>query len=126
MNNSRTIPIPEMYTRRQLNALYRSIPLKDNIFRLLRKYTNATANLYGILPVRMLYDIIQQHEPGKITKVELLRFIEVARHEREQGMAHGICAILVHEIERVDSVALALGHAAAVLGEDRRIDEDVV
>ena len=83
MNNSRTIPIPEMYTRRQLNALYRSIPLKDNIFRLLRKYTNATANLYGILPVRMLYDIIQQHEPGKITKVEFLRFIEVARHERE-------------------------------------------
>ena len=83
MNNRRTVQLPEMYTRRKLNALYREIPLKDSTFRLLRKYANAAANLYGILPVRALFDIIEQHTPGKITKAEFLRFVEIARHERE-------------------------------------------
>ncbi len=83
MNNRRTVQLPEMYTRRKLNALYREIPLKDSTFRLLRKYANAAANLYGILPVRALFDIIEQHAPGKITKAEFLRFVEIARHERE-------------------------------------------
>ena len=44
------IPIPEEYGRRKLNALYREIPLKDTTSRLLRKYFNAAANLYGIIP----------------------------------------------------------------------------
>ena len=83
MNNGRTVQIPEMYTRRKLNALYREIPLKDNVFRLLRKYVNAAANLYGIVPVRVLFDIIEKHAPGKITKAEFLSFMEIARHERE-------------------------------------------
>lgn len=83
MNNRRTVQLPEMYTRRKLNALYREIPLKDSTFRLLRKYANAAANLYGILPVRVLFDIIEKHVPGKITKAEFLRFVEIARHERE-------------------------------------------
>jgi hypothetical protein len=83
MNNGKTVQIPEMYTRRKLNTLYREIPLKDNVFRLLRKYVNAAANLYGILPVRVLFDIIEKHAPGKITKAEFLHFVEIARHERE-------------------------------------------
>lgn len=41
------IPMPEIYGRRKLNALYREIPLKDATSRLLRKYFNAAANLYG-------------------------------------------------------------------------------
>lgn len=43
------VPFPEMYDRRELNALYREIPLKDNTSRLLRKYFNAMANLYGVI-----------------------------------------------------------------------------
>lgn len=83
MNNGRSVQIPEMYTRRKLNALYRGIPLKDTVFRLLRKYVNAAANLYGILPVRMLYEIIETHNLGRITKADFLRFMEIARHECE-------------------------------------------
>ena len=52
------IPIPEEYGRRKLNALYREIPLKDTASRLLRKYLNAAANLYGIIPLSKLYGII--------------------------------------------------------------------
>lgn len=47
-NDAGFVAIPESYTRRQLNALYREIPLKDTTSRLLRKYFNAMANLYGI------------------------------------------------------------------------------
>ena len=37
------IPMPEIYGRRKLNALYREIPLKDATSRLLRKYPPAQA-----------------------------------------------------------------------------------
>lgn len=50
--------IPEMYTRRQLNTMYRSVSLKDPVFRLLRKYFSAASNLYGVIPLRKLYEII--------------------------------------------------------------------
>lgn len=30
------VSLPEVYSRRELNALYREIPLKDNTSRLLR------------------------------------------------------------------------------------------
>lgn len=75
--------IPEIYTRKQLNALYRAIPLKDATFRVLRKYFSASANLYGIIPLRKLYDIVHSHNPNLVTKDEFIEFAKIARHERE-------------------------------------------
>ena len=77
------IPIPEEYGRRKLNALYREIPLKDTTSRLLRKYFNAAANLYGIIPLRKLYGIISSQNKTLVTKEEFLAFAEIARHECE-------------------------------------------
>ena len=51
MSKEQYIEFPEEYTRRELNARYREIPLKDTTSRLLRKYFNAMANLYGIIPL---------------------------------------------------------------------------
>lgn len=75
--------ITEMYTRRQLNAMYRSIPLKDPVFRLLRKYFSAASNLYGVIPLRKLYEIIESQNPGTVSKAEYIAFAQIARHERE-------------------------------------------
>lgn len=75
--------IPEVYTRRQLNALYRSIPLKDTTFRLLRKYFSAASNLYGVIPLRKIYEIIDSQNPGLITKDTFISFARVAAHETE-------------------------------------------
>ena len=77
------IPIPEEYGRRKLSALYREIPLKDTTSRLLRKYFNAAANLYGIIPLRKLYGIITSQNKSLVTKEEFLAFAEIARHECE-------------------------------------------
>lgn len=66
------IPIPEEYGRRKLNALYREFPLKDTTSRLLRKYFNAAANLYGIIPLRKLYGIITSQNKSLVTKEEFL------------------------------------------------------
>lgn len=68
------IPIPEEYGRRKLNALYREIPLKDTASRLLRKYLNAAANLYGIIPLSKLYGIITSQNKSLVTKEEFLAF----------------------------------------------------
>lgn len=77
------VPIPESYSRRQLNALYREIPLKDTTSRMLRKYFNAMANLYGIIPLRKAYEIISEQSPSLVTEDEFLAFAEIARHEIE-------------------------------------------
>lgn len=77
------IPIPEEYGRRKLNALYREIPLKDTTSRLLRKYFNAAANLYGIIPLCKLYEIITSQNSSLVTEEEFLSFAEIARHECE-------------------------------------------
>ena len=75
--------IPEMYTRRQLNTMYRSISLKDPVFRLLRKYFSAASNLYGVIPLRKLYEIIETHNPGVVSRTDFIAFSQIAKHERE-------------------------------------------
>ena len=82
-NDAGYVAIPESYTRRQLNALYREIPLKDTTSRLLRKYFNAMANLYGIIPLKKAYEIISGQSPTLVTEQEFLAFAEIARHEVE-------------------------------------------
>ena len=69
------IDIPETYSRRKLNAMYREIPLKDTTSRLLRKYFNAMANLYGVIPLRKAWELV--------SKEEFFTFAEIARHECE-------------------------------------------
>lgn len=87
------IPIPEEYGRRKLNALYREIPLKDTTSRLLRKYFNAAANLYGIIPLRKLYEIIATQNKALVTKDEFFAFAEIARHECEDYYILGKCEL---------------------------------
>jgi len=77
------IEIPETYTRRKLNAMYREIPLKDTTSRLLRKYFNAMANLYGVIPLGKAWEIISDQNPDLISKEEFFAFVEIARHECE-------------------------------------------
>lgn len=77
------VPLPETYTRRQLNTLYREVPLKDTTSRLLRKYFNAMANLYGIIPLKKAYEIITGQNPSLVSEQEFLAFAEIARHECE-------------------------------------------
>ncbi len=82
--------LPGVYSRRQLNVLYRDIPLKDTTSRLLRKYFNALANLYGIVPVSKAYEIISGQNPCLASKDEFLAFVEVARHECEDYYLLGL------------------------------------
>lgn len=77
------IDMPEVYTRRELNAMYREIPLKDTTSRLLRKYFSAFANLYGIVPLRKAWEIISSQNPKLVSKKEFFAFVEIARHECE-------------------------------------------
>lgn len=78
------VTLPEVYSRRKLNALYREIHLKDTTSRLLRKYFNAMANLYGIIPLWKAYEIIAAQCRHPVSKEEFLSFSEIARHECEE------------------------------------------
>ena len=78
---TRYIPIPEVYTRRKLNALYREIPMKDMHSRTMRKYFNAMANLYGVISLKKAYEIVTAQSPSLVTEDAFLAFAEIARHE---------------------------------------------
>jgi len=82
--------IPETYGRRKLNALYREIPLKDTVSRVLRKYFNAMANLYGVVPLKKAYEIISGQNPGLVSEDEFIAFSEIARHECEDYYILGL------------------------------------
>ena len=75
--------LPETYSRRFLNSLYREIPLKDPVFRLLRKYFAAMANLYGCISLGEAFDIITAQNPSLLTKEAFLSFAQIAQHECE-------------------------------------------
>ena len=72
MSKEQYIEVPEKYTRRELNARYREIPLKDTTSRLLRKYFNAMANLYGIIPLHKAKEIVFSLSPKLVTEAEFL------------------------------------------------------
>ena len=74
----------DQYPRRQLNALYKAIPITEEQISLLRKYFDAFANLYGIVPLSIAYDIIHKQAPELVTKEQFLAFSEIARHECEE------------------------------------------
>lgn len=72
--------------RLSASRLWKCFPQKDRIataFRLLRKYFNAAANLYGVIPVRKVYEIFQEQNPGKISRDQFPAFSEIAWHECE-------------------------------------------
>ncbi len=77
------VTFPEKYGRHKLNALYREIPLKDAAFRLLRKYFTAAANLYGIIPLEKLFEIITSQNESLVTEEEFILFAQIAVHECE-------------------------------------------
>ena len=72
MSKEQYIEFPEEYTRRELNARYREIPLKDTTSRLLRKYFNAMANLYGIIPLHKAKEIVFSLSPKLERKMNFL------------------------------------------------------
>lgn len=82
-DNKTYIEVPETYSRRRLNSLYREIPLADPVSRTLRKYFNAFANLYGIIPLGKVWEIIHTQSPGLVDEKAFAAFVAVARHECE-------------------------------------------
>ena len=84
------IDFPEPYKRRELNSKYREIPLKDTTSRQLRKYFNAMANLYGIIPLRKAYEIISSQSPKLVTRDEFLANHFFAFLARYMAAAHSV------------------------------------
>lgn len=89
MAENKEIGFQETYDRKRLNDLYRQIPLKDTTSRLLRKYFNAFAHLYGIIPLWKAYEIIHSQCPRIINEEQFYAFAEIARHECEDFVILG-------------------------------------
>ena len=75
----------------------------------------------GLLGARAVDELL-----GLLVDVRVELDILVVGAQREQVEAHGVGAVHANEVHGVNAVALRLGHAAAVLGKDRRVDDDVL
>ena len=63
---------------------------------------------------------------GLLVDVRVKLDVLVVGAQRQQVVTHGIGAVHTDEVHGVNAVALGLGHAAAVLGQNRRVDDDVL
>ena len=63
---------------------------------------------------------------GLFVDVRVELDVLVVGAEGKQVEAHGVSTVHANEVHGVNAVALGLGHAAAVLGQDRRVDDDVL
>ena len=63
---------------------------------------------------------------GLLVDVRIELDVLVVGAQREQVIAHGVGTVHANEVYGVNAVALGLGHATAVLGKDRRVDDNVL
>lgn len=71
---------PEIYEQKQIEKLYRALPIPQKTQDMLHVYCEAAARLYGIIPLQKLYEIYTRgNQP--ISKANFLAFCEVLRHE---------------------------------------------
>ena len=75
----------------------------------------------GLVGTRAVNELL-----GLLVDVRVKLNILVVGAQREQVEAHGVGAVHANEVHGVNAVALRLGHAAAVLGKNRRVDDDVL
>ena len=75
----------------------------------------------GLLGARAVDELL-----GLLVDVRIELDVLVVGAERQQVVAHSIGAVHADEVHGVNAVALGLGHAAAVLGKDCRVDDDVL
>lgn len=121
------ISFPEAYNRRKLNALYREIPLKDTTSRTLRKYFNAMAHLYGIIPLQKAWEIIHSQCPRMISEAEFWAFAEIAQNECEDFFILGEDALYndvkssrLFQREIIDGTLFLLGEDLYYLTKDNQ------
>ena len=129
MSKEQYIAFPEEYTRRELNARYREIPLKDTTSRLLRKYFNAMANLYGIIPLHKAKEIVFSLSPKLVTEAEFLAFAEIARHECEDYYILGGDELYTNvkhtkPLDREIIDVTLIGESVDLFMETKRIQQD--
>ena len=75
--------LSDAFSRRKLAEIYRSLSISDETVKLLRKYLKASANLYGVILLEDVYNIIDSQNPGFVSKVDFAKYISAAAHEQE-------------------------------------------
>ena len=75
----------------------------------------------GLVGTRAVNELL-----GLLVDVRVELDVLVVGAQRQQVEAHGVGAVHTDEVHGVNAVALGLGHAAAVLGQNRRVDDDVL
>ena len=83
------VEFPECYSRYRLRNLYKGIPPSADVVKLLRTYFCAMSNLYGSIPLKKAYEIINEQNPDLISREEFIAFAKVAIHELDDYFIMG-------------------------------------
>lgn len=72
---------PARYAESTLKRMYGKLNADEKTVSLLRDYFNAMANLYGIIPIKKVCEIITEQNKDTISEQLVLDFAEIVRHE---------------------------------------------
>lgn len=72
---------PARYAESTLKRMYGKLNADEKIVGLLHDYFNAMANLYGIIPIKKVCEIITEQNRDTISEQLVLDFAEIVRHE---------------------------------------------
>lgn len=72
---------PARYAESTLKRMYGKLNADEKTISLLRDYFNAMANLYGIIPIKKVCEIITEQNKDTISEQLVLDFAEIVRHE---------------------------------------------
>ncbi len=78
--------LPEMYEPGRLLEMYRALRIPQETQDTLFAYCMAAKRLYGIIPLKKLYEIYNWQNKT-ISKTDFLAFAEIMRHEANNGFA---------------------------------------
>lgn len=71
------------YAEKTLKTKYRQLGLPEETVELLHKYFSAFAHLYGVLPLKDAYKIINRQNPEIISFEKLYEFSNIVKRERQ-------------------------------------------
>ena len=75
---------PAKYAESTLKRMYSKLNADEKTIALLHDYFDAMANLYGIIPIKKVCEIITEQNKDTISEQLVLDFAEIVRHE-DQG-----------------------------------------
>lgn len=76
-------PFPKIYESEKLAAMYHALQVQEETVEQIKRYFQAMANFYRMIPLEKAYEMISEQNPGWISKEIFFMIVDVIRHSQQ-------------------------------------------